>query len=561
MKKRNSIISSILVLFFLSFSIMLRQLSSPGYVSVNINDTFAYASWAWQFTKSIKEGLIYPRWMPLNFWGYGSPTFIFYPPIAFYLTALLDVFTNSVIVAMNIVKFLALFLSGIGMFFLVKEFFSQKTAFLSAAFYLVFPFNIFELYFAGTFTSIVSLMWLSPIVLFVYRYFKSERYKYLLLAGVCYGGLILTHPINAYMFSLVVAALVVYLSIVRSQMKGLIAIPLTAVTGLSISSAYVLPLVYERRYVNSLAFIGEGGGFHYGHFFLLPDMTWKFPADHFWPAYYTTYIFFSVFFSILLILFSNHLRRLRRTETMGNAYKVSTFFFVTAVSSLFLLFGVCELFWETIPYFKYIQFPVRWLNISTFAVVFLSSSGFWAAEKFYGPKIVTYSFIGVLFLVCLLLDVKYINAAHVFSEKELIPVQSVDWTPEHLPSGVDLGKLDKDGDPAEKASIISGTGRVEIAAWKSAERVMQIAVDEPVVLRVRTFNYPGWTAYIDGAHGEIRTEKGTDAILVNVPRGRHTIILRFVDTPVRFFSKVLSLLAFFMISFAAFLSGRSPTIR
>jgi uncharacterized membrane protein len=122
MNDRKYTIFSILFLFFLSALIMLRQLKSPDYFSCIIEDSYTYTSWAWQFIQALKEGVIYPRWLPLNFWGYGSPTFILYPPLAFYLVAFFNVFTHSLIAAMNITKLAALVFSGVGMFFLVKEF-------------------------------------------------------------------------------------------------------------------------------------------------------------------------------------------------------------------------------------------------------------------------------------------------------------------------------------------------------------------------------------------------------------------------------------------------------
>jgi uncharacterized membrane protein len=195
----------------------MRQLSTEGYFSCLVEDTYTYTSWASQFINALKEGVVYPRWTSLNFWGYGSPTFILYPPFAFYLTAFFNVFTGSVVTAMNITKYTALLTSGIGVFFLVREFYSEKVASLSAIFYMGFPFNVFGFYYYGTFASVVSLMWFSPIMLFAYKYIKYKQYEYILYAGVCYGGLILTHLINAYMFTFVFGSFIAYMALVRNS--------------------------------------------------------------------------------------------------------------------------------------------------------------------------------------------------------------------------------------------------------------------------------------------------------------------------------------------------------
>ena len=244
MINRKYTIFSILFLFFLSALMMLRQLKTPGYFSVFVADSFVYTSRAWQFIEALKEGIIYPRWLPLNFWGYGSPTFIVYSPLAFYLVALFNVFTGSLIVAMNITNFTALFLSGVGMFFLVKEFYSEKIALLSSCLYITFPYTIFQFYSVGTFSSTVSFMWFSPAFLFTYRYMKNRHYRDMLYAGACYGGLILTHLINAYMFTFVLMTFTVYMSVREKKPKDLIIGPATVAIGVLMSAAYVVPLIY-----------------------------------------------------------------------------------------------------------------------------------------------------------------------------------------------------------------------------------------------------------------------------------------------------------------------------
>jgi len=209
MNSRKYTILSILVLFFPFRIDHAKTAHIDSFFSCFISDTFTYTSWAWQFTEALKEGIVYPRWIPPNFWGYGSPTFILYPPLAFYLVTFFDIFTDSVIVAMNITKFIALFLSAAGMFFFIKEFYSEKIALLTATFFIFFPFNVFGIYLGASFVSQIYLVWFSPILLFIYKYFTYRKYQYLLYAGAFYGGLILTHLITAYMFTFVMVAFII----------------------------------------------------------------------------------------------------------------------------------------------------------------------------------------------------------------------------------------------------------------------------------------------------------------------------------------------------------------
>lgn len=555
MNCRNSTAFSLFLLFLISALLMLRQLVTDGYFSVIINDTFTYTSWAWQFTEALKEGVIYPRWTALNFWGYGSPTFILYPPLAYYPTAFLSFLTDSIIVSMNIVKFIVLFLSATGMFFLVREFYSERIALFTASLYAMIPYTVLALYLVGTYASVVSLVWFSPIVLFTYRYIKNRRFSDILYAGACYGGLILTHLINAYMFTFVITAFIIYMSIALKKPGALIAIPLIIIIGGLISAAYIFPLLYEKQFVNLKAFIGEGAGFHFADFFLMPDLTSKQPPDFFWRVYYDTFRIHVLLLFIFIVLFLLQRLKVKHNKTREAVNISNTFFLYVSLFSLFLLFGPSSFLWETIPFFKYIQFPVRWLNITVFAVVFLSASAFRITESAdkTGKR---YLLFAVLFLTCLLLDYKYIRYAHIFPQQELIPAKGESYTSEHLPVGIDIDKVAREGSSKERVIVIKGKGEPKNVEWKSEERIIRISAETPLTLRIKTFYFPGWTAAVDGTRMDIKTGEGSGAMLIDVPEGKHTLVLRFVDTPVRYYSKLISLTAFLSMVFGVLFSKK-----
>ena len=522
---------------------------TSGYFSDSIDDTFAYTSWAWQFIEALKEGIIYPRWTPLSFLGFGSPTFILYSPFAFYLVAFLNTCTDSLIVAMNIAKFISFFISALGLFFFVKEFYSVKVALLTASFYLILPFHIFGVYKSGAFISTVSLVWFSPILLFVHRFIDRKEYKYIIYAGICYGFLILTHLVNTYMFTFVLIAFVIYLSMVKRAPKNIIIIPLIITIGIFISAAYIFPLVSEKQFINFRAFIGESGSFHYANYFILPNLTDKLPSYLFWPVYYNTFVSYVLFFSFFLLFILFQILKMNKLEEMENANRINKFFFGTALFSLFLLFGISSFIWDNIPYLKYMQFPVRWLNITAFCAVFLSATIFFLINPFHKEK-KRYNFlIYILFFICILLDYQIISSAHIFKEKDILPVKTVNWTMEHLPVNVNVENIVKNADYKVKIVDSEGEGDFKIRAWKSAERIIESRANQTLTLRIRTFNFPGWTAYIDNMQTEIRTKKDIGDMLIDIPSGEHILRLRFVDTPIRYYSKLISLFSFFLMAF------------
>ena len=542
----------VVILLILSILVMLNQLQTAGYVSRFTSDTLTYTSWAWQFTESLKEGILYPRWASLNFWGYGSPAFILYPPLAFYLVAFFNMLTGSVLVAMNATKFTALFISATGMFFLVREFYPGKIALLTASLYIVFPYNIFWIYLGASFATPISLIWFPLIILFIYKYLRDRHVKYILYAGMVYGGLILTHLIVAYMFTFIFSAFIAYMSFIKRKPKTLMVIPVIVIIGFLLSAVYVFPLFHETQFLNVKDF---GDGLVFSDFFVVPDMTDKVPSGHFWPVLYEDYIIYIAAFSVCLLLLMLQTRKLKRTKSIDDINSINTFFVGITIGSIFLLFGISSFLWKIIPFFTYIQYPTRWLIVTYFSLSFLSAAWFRMLDiKFKTRRRPHYIFIVLLFLVCFFFDYGYISKAHIFTPQELIPFKGVNFAPEHLPSGVDKDKIKKGSDA--KILLLDGKGTTSISLWNSAERIIEIAANDPLIVRIRTFNFPGWRAYIDGVETSIKTEKNDGAMLIKFPSGRHTLVVKFEDTPIRYYAKLISVVSLATIILLILLSEK-----
>src|SRR3990170_6447198 len=330
------------------------------------------------------------------------------------------------------------------------------------------------------------------------------------------------------------------MSIAEKKPKYLFAIPIIVVAGLAISSTYLLPFIHEKQFINYQA---EIESFPIRYLFILPKYTNNFKPDFFWRALYDEFLGYVIlFFAItILILFgilrSNNLKIKKEINTF-NKFLIGVSFF-----SLFMLFGPSIFLSEKIPFFNHIQ-PVRWLNITAFAVVLLFSYFIYRIEIFSVSKLRRYSLLFAILLICLLLDYRYISSACSFEQQELFPAKAINWLTWILPKGINVNSLDKDSGLKEKVVVTKGEGDCKVVKWESANRIVEITVNQATILRIRTFNFQGWTAYIDGVKTEIKTENDTGAILIDIPPGRHTMMLKFVDTPIVYYSKLISLASF-----------------
>jgi uncharacterized membrane protein YfhO len=73
---------------------------------------------------------------------------------------------------------------------------------------------------------------------------------------------------------------------------------------------------------------------------------------------------------------------------------------------------------------------------------------------------------------------------------------------------------------------------VEVDLWQPEFRRITVKAGRDDRLQVRTSNYPGWTAFIDGQAAEIKTGEA-GMIVIDLPSGEHNVTLDFRSTPVR----------------------------
>jgi hypothetical protein len=84
----------------------------------------------------------------------------------------------------------------------------------------------------------------------------------------------------------------------------------------------------------------------------------------------------------------------------------------------------------------------------------------------------------------------------------------------------------------EPVLIRPENGASEIIRWEPRHREIAVRVDQLSELRLKTYNFPGWTARIDDQEVPLSSDK--DGVqVISVPAGRHKVETDFVDTPPR----------------------------
>jgi uncharacterized membrane protein len=77
-----------------------------------LGDLRWHITWIQHFSEQIREGIVYPRWLAGTNFGYGSPTFVFYPPLVYYIASFFKLIGLNSEQAISTVFSLGIFLIG-----------------------------------------------------------------------------------------------------------------------------------------------------------------------------------------------------------------------------------------------------------------------------------------------------------------------------------------------------------------------------------------------------------------------------------------------------------------
>lgn len=219
-------------------------LALPGILGpVRLHDSF-WIDWVWvdQFGEQLRQGHLYPRWLPASHDGLGAPVFYYYPPLAFYPAGLLralGVPTYAAIVATFALAFAA---AGAAMYAWACDISSRPLP--AALLFMAAPYTIADVYGRGALAEVCAIA-LIPLVALGMRRIAEGRGMALLV--ISYAALIGTHlPLALLVSLLLIAPYGLVLTRGRPRMLRAFAAPLTL--GLGLAAAYLVPALALERY-------------------------------------------------------------------------------------------------------------------------------------------------------------------------------------------------------------------------------------------------------------------------------------------------------------------------
>ncbi len=202
--------------------------------------------WTVQFGEALAAGDPWPRWLPGSFEGLGSPSFFFYPPLAFLLAGGLVAAGLPASTAITLAALLLLLASGVAMLAWLRGI-GARLPLAGALLYMAAPYHLLDFHGRGALAEFGAFVWLPLIALAVER--AGRRRGATALLAVAYAALILTHTPSALLASLF---LIVPqgMAAIRRDRRALLPLALGLGTGIALAAAYLVPALLLQSNTN-----------------------------------------------------------------------------------------------------------------------------------------------------------------------------------------------------------------------------------------------------------------------------------------------------------------------
>jgi uncharacterized membrane protein len=531
------------------------------------HDMFLHYDQMRSFYNGLAAGEIYPRWEEETNRGFGAPTTSYYPPGIYYLTSAFYAITRDWLRALLDAHLLMMIAAAAALYVYARQVMGRAAATAAMAAYIFLPYHTVDQYQRGAIAELLVFVWMPVMLLFGERLMRapSQTGQRSLLASAAglaasYGAFLWSHPPTAYQFTLGFGVYVLVLSVLRREWKGLMAVGAAMALGIGLSAVYLLPAAIEQNLIHR-EYISETWPYHKTYifvhdlynsdvhrgFFKLLDWIW-------------------ITGTTVIAVAAMTLLWLKRQALSSASLKqrVALWVMLGGLAS-FMMIRASMPIGKLIPKIDIGVFTWRMLAITTLVVAlvagaFTQAAIDAAARRSRSDKLLFAAVAGLIIAGGVGLSAFAVAAPMIESPVFEPEPEHLNWATIPTSAPADPTELPDDVPQAELAT--EGNGDVVVEEWKPQHRVVRADPDEDDELLIRTFNFPGWTAIVDGQQVPIKTSEELGDMEIELRAGSHRITLDFLETPVRRAFRFVTLGSFGVLitmSMASF--ARRRTIR
>lgn len=506
------IILSISFLMLLPIYIHPFFITHDGFVHIIRENAYVHAFLAGQFP---------PRWADELNYGYGSPIFLVFYPLAGYATAILHMLGLSLEQAYVFFLSLCFIIGPLFWFIWAKEITDKNFAFLATIFSTVLPYRFLTTFVRGSIGEILAFS-LIPLLL----YSVDAKKQRPILGSLTFGLILLSHNGISLMITPV---FIVYCLLKKYPLSSWIPV---IILGLGISSYFWIPSLLESKYTSFLIFYKDMYKDHFAPLLHLIYSPWGFDDDINKIGGLSAQIGIP---ALLLMIVSTFI--LIKKGIKKNVHILFWIFLFTG--GIFLSVQASNFIWEKSDFIKKFQFPWRFMFYPTIAsgMVFV---------HLYKKMSMKFFFVITLFSTVYALPFMKVLPSSTHSDMyyqsykgsstfraEATPI----WSP---------------GDPEKKfkspIEIIEGEGEISNYQRLSTVHTFDVKSSTKITVLDNTLYFPGWTAYVDNENTPIQFQDPHHQGLItfSINEGNHAVKIAFKETKIRMIANFISVASLFM---------------
>ena len=450
-------------------------------------------------------------------------------------------------IASCVFLWIALTLAGTSMFLLARRWLSRRDALFAAVLYAVNPYHLVIVYWRSAFAELLAAS-LVPLLLLCVLKAAEEGRRTIVPLGLVLAAAWLTNAPAAVMIHYSLALLVVFLAWRNRSGRVVFVAGAAILLGAALASFYLLPAIYEQRWVQ----IGNAvsAGARPSDNFLFVHTS---DADH---DAFNRLISWVAVLEILavgtMLWASRPWRKAARTEVSAPHGSAWIGLVGWAIACSVMMMPGTTVLWTVLPKMQFMQFPWRWLLcLSTMFSLLVAM----ALPRWWMRAVVCT--VGVLVIV---VGWHRIQAPWWDNSADLREMQDnmesgigYEGTDEYLPLGADKENIDKD---ARKVTVDGPAhAALVVQRWDAESKAFTADMSAADQVAVKLFRYPAWEARVNGRVVETAAREGTGQMLVPVSQGMNRVELRFVRTWDREVGGWISVIAIVLVAIWSFLAA------
>ena len=532
---------------------------------------YIHAARVIEMYRALQDGQFPVRWSENFGYGYGMPLFEFYAPLPYFVGALLHFFGFKVLTTVKILFLFSSLFTTWGAYKLGKKFFGEWGSILTAAAITLAPYRAVNLFVRGALSEAWGIMAMPWVLYGIIKIADREKRGWVTLT-LSLVVLMLSHNIMTMLFvplSLLFAVLFLgyrkwIVGHKKNELKVMLQIVGVFTLAVGLTSFYLFPALIEKDLTKVGAIFG--GYFHYSHHFLYIrqffQLNWGYGGSAWGPddkmSFFLGWGQWIALGTLSVSIFNRIIRVLKNKQTnkIHNLLKEPKIFFSFAIGiplliALYMTLLKAKPLWDVLPGLSFAQFPWRFLGP---AIIFLGLlvglSVSFIKNKWWR------TLYAVVILLLLLINAQFFkpqkflkNADSLYyTDANLIAKEMSGVLPDYIP----LQMADKLTPPTHLAWCIPEdcSQDLEIIVDKSHQNLVKTHFTQPQKLEFAVADFPGWKVELDGKKAPKQLgEVGN--IMVKVPSGEHLVGVIWGQSPVRFWSDMISILSWLVFLYLA----------